>query len=361
MKRRANREGSLFQNKQGYWVGQVSLPNGKLKRKYSKTQREAREWLQSQRSAIRDGVWTDSDSVTVAAFLDRYMEDVGANTLRPKTLETYLYLIRLHIKPEIGAVRLSALTPSHVQHLYTVKLNQGLSRRTVQFIHSVIHKAFDQAVRWGLMTRNVCDLADAPKPKRQMREVWSIEQVKTFLEYVRHDRLYALWVLAMTGMRLGELLGVRYEDVNWKDGTLHVTQAIQYIPGKGLFTTEPKTEHARRTIKLPRFVFEVLKTHVKEKDIKSGLLFTTRNGTPFSPRNIERYFSDAIKGAGVPSINFHRIRHTVATTLLLANTHPKLVQELLGHSTISMTLDTYSHVIPQMHDEAANKINEMLV
>ncbi len=360
MKHRAKGEGTLFLNKQGYWVAEVTLPNGKAKRKYSKAQKDAREWLLGQRKAISEAVWTETDSVTVSTFLDRYMEDVGAHTLRPKTIEAYSYLIRLHVKPEIGNIRLTALSPAHVQHLYTTKLDEGLSRRTVKFIHSVLHKALEQAVRWGLVMRNVCDLADPPKPIKPTHKVWDAEQVKRFLAYVREDRLYAFWVLTMTGMRLGELLAVQYEDVDWKKRTIHVAHAIQHINGRGTFITEPKTEKARRTIKLPAFIFEVLKDHVTRHEIKEGLLFTTRNGTPFSPRNVQRYFTEAVEGAGLPMIKFHDLRHTAATLLFKADTHPKIVQELLGHSTIAMTLDTYSAYIPAMHGIAADKIDEIL-
>jgi len=187
-----------------------------------------------------------------------------------------------------------------------------------------------------------------------------LDQVKGFLAYVREDRLYAFWVLTTTGMRLGELLGVRYEDVSWQAKTIHVTQAIQHINGQGTFITEPKTEKAKRTIKSPRFVFEVLMDHVNCHGVKEGPLFTTKNGTPFSPRNVQRYFTEAIAAAGLPPIRFHDLRHTAATLLLKAETHPKLVQEMLGHSNISMTLDTYSAYIPAMHELAADKLDEIL-
>jgi integrase len=360
MGKRSHGEGSLFRNKQGYWVAEVTLPSGKRKRKYSKVQKDAKTWLLGQRKAISEAMWVESDSITVSAFLDRYMADVGAHTLRPKTYETYSYLIRMHVKPEIGSVRLTSLSAAHLQHLYTTKLNEGLSRRTVRFIHSILHKALKQAVRWGLVVRNVCDLADPPTPAHPSHEVWDVEQVKIFLRYMKNNRMYPVYVLAMTGMRLGELLGTRYEDVNWGGGTVHVSHAIQYIPGHGIIDTEPKTDKAKRTIKLPAFVLKVLQAHVIDNKITQGLLFKTRNGTPFSPRNVQRYFYEAVKEAKLPRIRFHDLRHTTATLLLLAGTHPKLVQELLGHSTIALTLDTYSHVIPAMHGEAADKIDELL-
>jgi integrase len=360
VKKRAHGEGTLFQNKQGYWVAEVTLPNGKRKRKYARVQKDAKAWLLGQRKAISEAMWVESDSITVSAYLDRYMTDVGANTLRPKTIESYSSLIRLHVKPEIGNIRLTALSAAHLQHLYTAKLNEGLSRRTVRYIHSVLHKSLNQAMRWGLVVRNVCDLVDPPTPAKPNHSVWDVEQVKIFLRYTKNQRMHPVYVLAMTGMRLGELLGVRYEDVNWGGGTIHISHAVQYIHGHGIIDTEPKTDSAKRTIKLPAFVLKVLRNHVVQNRITEGLLFKTSNGTPFSPRNVQRYFYEAVKEAKLPRIRFHDLRHTAATLLFLAGTHPKLVQELLGHSSIALTLDTYSHVIPAMHGEAADKMDDMI-
>ena len=210
------------------------------------------------------------------------------------------------------------------------------------------------------MTRNICDLVDPPAPNHPTHSVWDADQVKTFLQFIKNDRLYPLYVLATTGMRLGELLGIRYQDVDWQQGAVHVSNAIQYIAGQGIIQSEPKTDNAKRTIKLPAFVLAVLKSHVGRTGISQGFLFQTKNGTPFSPRNIQRHFARITDEAGLPPIRFHDLRHTTATLLLLQGTHPKLVQELLGHSSIVLTLDTYSHVIPAMHGEIADTMNALL-
>ena len=149
MKRRAKGEGTIYQNPKGLWVSQITLPNGKRKVKYSKTQKVVMDWLLAQRQAVQANNWVDEDKITLSAFIDRYLKDVAAHTLRPKTLESYESLIRLHIKPELGEFKLSALRPDHLQALYSQKLNSGLSRRTVQFVHSILHKVLDQALKVG--------------------------------------------------------------------------------------------------------------------------------------------------------------------------------------------------------------------
>jgi integrase len=360
-KKRAHGEGTIFQDKQGYWVAEVFLPSGKRKRKYAKSQKAVKDWLLAQREAIRDAVWVDADSVTVSQFLDRYINDVASHTLRPKTLEAYSYLIRLHINPEIGALKLSALMPAHVQKLYTDKLNSGLSHRTVKFIHSVLHKALKQAVRWGLVSRNVCDLVDAPSPKRHTPVTWSMDEVRQFSTMVKGHRFYPIYILAIaTGMREGEILGLQMQDVNWTTGTIHVRHAVQYLAGKGVVLTEPKTDNAKRSIKVPVSALRVLREHVEGQNRNQGFVFATRNGTPISPRNLLRHFKQVLSGSGLPEIRFHDLRHTCATLHLMAGTHPKTVQELLGHSQITLTLDTYSHVLPPVHEEAAEKMNGLL-
>lgn len=360
MKRRANNEGTIFQESSGLWVAEISLPGGKRKRKRSKIQRVVREWLLAQRDAARDGLVVENDKVTLGDFLDRYIRDIGEHTLRPKTLEAYNYLIRMHIKPDLGSVRLSQLRPEHLQTLYSQKLNSGLSHRTVQFMHSILHKALEQATRWGLVVRNVSDLVDPPVVKRKAPDTLSADQVNQFLDQVKASRFYPMYCLAFVGLREGEILDLHIEDFDRVEHTIHIKHAVQYLVGKGLVITEPKTEKARRSIKLPDFVYDPLVQHVDQQNRNQGLMFVTSAGTPFSPRNFFRDYKEQLEAAGLPDIRFHDLRHTTATLLLSQNVHPKVVQELLGHSQISLTMDTYSHVMPGLQEEAVNKIDTLL-
>jgi len=362
VKRRARGEGTIyFSQTQGLWVAQITLPTGKRKVKYSKTQKVVKDWLLSQREALHKGNWVENDKVTLSEFFDHYMSNVASHTVRPKTLQTYEYLLRIHIKPELGHIRLINLRPDHLQNFYSGKLNCGLSPATVNHMHAIIHRFLKQAFRWGLVNRNVADLVDAPPPKHKPPQVLSLDQVKKFLGAVKDDRLYALYVLAIsTGMRQGELLGLMWEDVDFFSGTIHVHHTIQELQGKGLILMETKTEKSKRSIAVPGFTLDALWDHKEKTGWDVGFVFRTSKNTPINSSNLQHYFKQHLKKNNLPNIRFHDLRHTAATLLLSEGVHPKVVQELLGHSRINVTLDIYSHVMPDIQKEAAEKMNDML-
>jgi integrase len=346
-RKRSPGEGTIYFSKtQNLWVSQITLPNGKRKTKYDKSQKVVQAWLLTQRTALRQGLLVEEDKMTYGDFLSRYFNDVATHTLRPKSLESYESLIRMHIQPEIGMIRLSALNPVHLQNLYSSKLNQGLSRRTVHYIHAIIHRSLNQALKWGLIYRNVADLAESPKVERKIPQTLSAEEVKKFLLVVKEDRLYPLYLLAVTtGMREGELLALDFESVDFFKNTIHVKRSAHQLIGKGIVISEPKTEKSKRTIAVPEFVMDILYEHLEKSGRKGGLIWE---------------FKAHLVEAGLPDIRFHDLRHTAATLLLTEGVHPKVVQEMLGHSQISLTLDTYSHTIPNMQTEAAEKMNTLL-
>jgi integrase len=312
-----------------------------------------KEWLLDSREAMKKGVLVKDEQITVSGFLDRFISDVVAHTLKPKTVDSYKFLIEKHIKPEIGHYKLSRLRSDQIQTLYSKKLNSGLSERTVQYIHAVLRRALNFALKWGLIYRNPTDVVEAPRPKKKAPEVLSEDQAKHFLETVKEHRWYPIYVLAIaTGMREGEILGLRWEDVDLEHATISVRKTVQSIRGK-IIIGEPKTQKSRRTISLPDFAVEVL----SELEKSEGFVFTTASGRPVSPRNLLRHFHESLEKAGLPHFRFHDLRHTCATLLLKENVHPKVVQELLGHSSISWTLDTYSHTIRSMQEEAAQKMD----
>ena len=236
-----------------------------------------------------------------------------------------------------------------------------MSKRTVQYIHAVLHKALNQALKWGLVIRNVIDLVEKPRPKKKTFKTWSADEVNQFLSAVSDHRWYPIYTLAIyTGMRQGEILGLHREDINLEKGVINVRHQVSAIRGQGLVITEPKSEKARRPITLPSSALDILKSHLELIDGGPGLVFTTSTGRPNSPRNILRHFKVVIERTGLPEIRFHDLRHTHATLLLAAGVHPKIVQERLGHSQISLTLDTYSHVIPSLQTEAADQFEAIL-
>jgi len=358
-KKRAHGEGTIFQDSRGYWVGEITLPNGKRKRKYSKTQKVVKDWLHIEREAIKSGLWIGDDRITISELLDRYFNDVALHTLRPKTIESYESIIRLHLKPEIGNVKLAALTPAHLQTLYSKKINSGLSKRSVQYIHAVIHRALKQAMKWGLTVRNVADAVDAPKVKKTAPTTLTQAQIATLLD-ASDGRMKAILILAITtGMRQGELLGLHWQDISGSE--IHVQHTTQTLYKQGIVISEPKTEKGKRSITLPEIAINALRDCRQVTGDETGLVFHTSTGRPISVRNLIRDFQAVLEKAGLPHIRFHDLRHTSATLLLIAGVHPKVVQERLGHSRIDMTLDTYSHVVPSMQEDAAEKKNKLFV
>jgi integrase len=318
------------------------------------------------------GLLFDAGSLTVGEYLDRWLTDSVMDTVRLTTYQGYERICRLHVKPSLGRVRLKDLTAVHVRGLYRERLETGLAPRMVQLVHVTLHKALKQGVMDGLIPRNVTEAVKAPRPEKKEIRPLSPEQARTLLEAVKEDRLEALYTLAITtGMRQGELLGLKWEDTDLEAGVLQIRRTLSTRAGRGFSFSPPKTVKGRRSIKLPELAKSSLRQHRKvqlEERMKvaglweeNGMVFTTRVGTPLSRQElVTRSFKPLLSKAGLPDIRFHDLRHTCATLLLGKAVHPKIVQELLGHATISITLDTYSHVLPGMGDAAAGAMDEAL-
>lgn len=360
VKKRSHGEGTLYYDeKNDRWVAQVSLPNGKRRTKSGKDKKKLLDWLTEQRSKIKRGTFVTDNKIKLGDYLDRYMEDIAKHNLRPRTYETHAGYIRNHIKPELGHIRLVSLRPDQVQAFYTKKLNEGLAKRTVEYMHAILHKTLDQALRWGLVARNVTDLVDPPRPKRKPPTIWSAEEIQTFLESVEGHQYYPIYIVAVyTGMRQGEILGIHKEDVDLERGVINVKNQLQPIKGKGLTVTRVKSDKSQRPITLPETALNVLRQHLETVD--KGLIFTTSKGKPIWAQTLYHHFKDTIEKLGLPDVNFHSLRHAHASLLLQAGTNPKVVQERLGHSSVLLTLDTYSHVVPSLQEEAAEKFEEMI-
>jgi integrase len=260
--------------------------------------------------------------------------------------------VRNHFEPEIGHVQLVKLSPLDVQHLYTEKLASGLSPTTVVFLHNILHKALKQAVRWGLLVRNVTEAVDPPQEAKPEYMTWNEQQVVRFLGIADEDKLAAFWRLALlTGMRRGELLGLKWEDIDITRGTLSVKRTLSRS-GDGTYTLgAPKTTAGRRSIALPRSAVESLRRHrikqwearlaLKGTYIDQDFVFADEIGEPLHPNTLRKRFLKLIAAAGVPIIRIHDLRHTSATLMLANGEHPKIVSERLGHANIGITLDRY--------------------
>jgi integrase len=299
-----------------------------------------------------------------------WLETTAKPRLRARTFIGYKQQIEAHVIPALGHLRLHAMSPQQVQEMLAALRLKHLSPRTICGVRAVLRAALADAIRWGLVARNAAALAYGPRVQRTHLKVLAADQAKMFLEAIKGDRLEAFFSVAVgTGLRLGEMLGLRWEDVDLEAGALTVRQALQRI-GKELHFVEPKSERSRRSIRLPAFVTNALKRHrVKQLEdrllagsnwVKSGLVFTSTIGTALDERNVRRSFKALLAGAELPDMRLHDLRHTTATLLLAQGVHARVVMETLGHSQVSLTLDTYSHVLPGLQAEAAQRMEDAI-
>jgi integrase len=373
MGKRGNGEGSIYPHKRGgvkvgyrgsYWVDTAEGP----KRRYitGETREDVAEKLAKAISDRADGLVFDAGSTTVGEYLTRWLSDSVRGTVQGSTYRSYGRVVDGHLVPGVGRVKLAKLRPDHIRRFYRSMLDAGKATRTVQYAHTLLKRALAQAVMDGLIPRNAAEAVRPPKLKRDEIQPLNADQVRALLD-ASDERSCALYTVAVrTGMRPGEILALRWSDVDLKAGTAQINRALS----EGEFST-PKTPRSRRRISLSPATVAALKAHRKrqlEEMMRKaglwqdyGLVFPSSVGTPKSQRNLNREFKNAAKRAGLPDhFKLYDLRHTCATLLLSRNVHPKYVQELLGHASIALTLDTYSHVIPGMDGGTGGAIDEAL-
>lgn len=314
--------------------------------------------------------------LTLAAFLrDEWLPSIERK-VRPKTLRNYRGLLA-HVEP-LGPVPLSNLTAPALNRRYGGAVDGGedrapLSAATVRLIHTLIRQALADAVKWNQLARNPADSADPPSAsaaKSRQMQTWNRDQLRAFLESVREDRLFAAWRLAATtGMRRGELLGLRWLDLDLDSARASIVQTMVDAPREPQVSA-PKTEKGRRAVALDPETVVALRAHRKAQAAEKlalgpayedrGLVFCREDGAPIWPRTFSRMFERLAEDAGLPAIRLHDLRHTYATLALQAGVHPKVVQERLGHANFGITLDTYSHAIPAMQEDAAATVAALI-
>ena len=338
--RRANGEGGGTLRPDGLWQWRVTLPAGQRIAATAKTQAEAKQRFLAKASLIEQGIAPQANRQTLATFLSWWLEDVVAAKNQPKTAATYRDVLRLHVIPDLGAIELGKLTAQHVQSLLRRKSKAGLSPRSVAMIRSVLRTALNAAIKVGAVERNAATLAEPPRQERTERHPLTPEQTRALLSAVDGDRLAALYRVAVTlGLRQGELLGPRWDDVDLDAASLRVRQALQRIDGS-LVLKAPKTERSRRTPALPASGVAALRSHrIRQLEERlaaggrwhdGGLLFASTIGTPLEPRNVLRAFKGHLEAAGLPDQRFHDLRHTSASTLLSHGVSVKAVADWLG-------------------------------
>ncbi len=361
-KRRGNGEGSIHQRGDGRWCALVDLGviDGKRRRKYiyGDTRKDVAEKL---KVVLRDqqlGLVTVHDNQTLTQFLTAWLEQSVKPTTKPSTHLSYRDMLTRHVQPVLGQIHLTKLTPQHMQSLLAMLQQKQLSARSVQYVRAILHHALDQALKWGYVPRNVVALVDAPRVERHRVEPLTEAQAQALLKTVEGHRLEALYQIALgLGLRRGEVLALRWADIDVGASTLRIATR--------------KTAASARKLPLPDTLRTALQRHLERQQAERaeqgepwqdvGLVFPSEVGTPINGRNLFRHFKRLLTHAGLPqTVRFHDLRHSCATFLIAQGVHPRVVMEILGHSQISITMNTYGHVLPETQQDAVQKLDAVL-
>jgi integrase len=384
-KRRDNNEGSITQRNDGRWQASLIVgynDEGKPKRHYvyGKSSKEVKAKLKELLKRQAEGTFVEPHKTTLGEWLGRWLEQYMKAKLKRGTFESYNTLVTAHIKPAVGNIQLIKLQANMLQKFYNDMLSsgrkkptkdgeKGLSTRYVRYMHTVIREALQQAVKENLLARNPADATEPPTVKTKEMRPLSEQEMEKFLESASDDRLFPAYVLAVaTGLRRGELLGLCWDCVDLNAGTVTVRRQLLSLKGGPVLEETTKTKSGRRCVTIPDNVVKMLRSHKTQQDRQknwfaggayedNNLVFCKEDGTMLDPAEFTKRFQKRLYEAGLPRVRLHDLRHTHASLLLARGVHPKIVQERLGHSTITMTLDLYSHLAPGLQEAAAAEIN----
>jgi len=375
-------KGHIRKRSKDSWTIVVDLglkANGKRNQKWKSTKgtkKEAETLLARILTELEDGIYIEPSKTSVSEYLTKWLCSIDA-TLSAKTYERYEEIINNHFIPHIGHHKLNKLRPLHIETHYSEMLingridgKGGLSKRTVLHHHRVLKKALSKAVKWQYLASNPCDAVDPPKPEKKDIQTLTVEETQQFLEKAQGSVIYLPILLAVTtGIRLGELCGLRWLDIDLENKRLSIRQVMCESRRYGVIIKEPKTKNSKRSITLPKTTVEAVRRHKADLSKlrlqlgvglkKEDLIFEKIPGDILTPTRVSSAYNWFIKKNKLKRVSFHALRHTHATHLLECNIHPKVVSERLGHATIGITLDVYSHVLPNMQEEAADKIDEL--
>ena len=348
--KRANGEGTISprMGKDGKtvigWKAAVTVgykPDGKPDRRWlsGKTQEAVREQAEQLKTQRNGGTLFNTEGVTLESYARFWLEN-KPKAVRTITLQSYTNTLEKHLFPTLGRLKLEKLTGAHLDGLYRKMLNNGLSTRMCRYVHTLVHGMLAQAVKWDKLPRNVADAATPPSLKTKKMKVWETKDAAQFLDYAQQDRLYAAWYLALfAGLRRGELLGLRWQDVNLEQAEISVNQTLVEVNGK-LEVNEPKTESSRRTISISLDTVAVLREHRERQDLErekcgdcwheTAFVFTSSIGTPINPANLGHAYKRVMRASGVPDIRLHDLRHTMASLAIMRGDSPQGSKRTLG-------------------------------
>lgn len=335
------------------------------------TKKEAEKRLAEMLHQLDTGMFMKPGKITLADYLKQWLKDYCWPNLAPRTAEGYESIVHCHLIPSLGQIPLTQLKPEHLQHVYSDKLAAGLSHRTVRYIHVTLHKALQDAVRLGIIVRNPADAVKPPKVQRQEIRTMSESDIHIFLEFAKSTPYYALFYTALfTGMRRSELLAIRWSDVDLILCQLSVTRALHHLQDGSLIFRQPKTAKGRRLISLSPSTTILLREHREQQEemrqalgsklTEDDLVFCHVDGKPLLPNSVSHAWTKLASRTGLKGIRLHDARHTHASLMLKQGIHPKIVQERLGHASIQITLDTYSHVTSGLQQAAANRFDDIV-
>lgn len=374
MTKRANGEGTIYQRPDGRWTAQVSV-EGKRKTLYGRSQADVRRKLDLAKRALEEGRPVIEDRRRVGQYLDEWLRDViEPSGLSPKTKADYRDIVGRQLIPALGRIQLVKLRPQQVQQFVNNQREAGYSPRSVQYHHAVLRRALNHAVRWEILKRNPAERVTVARPRTDSAKVHaiSIEDAHKLLDAAIGERLEGLYLLCLSiGLRRGEALGLRWADLDLAEATLSVVQQVQWVPGQGtVIVAHPKTTRSRRTVRITDDCVKALRAQrtrqaaerlrAGEHWVDHGLVFPSSIGTPLDPRNLTRAFHALCDRAGVPRERLHNLRHSAASFLLAQGVPLRVVMEILGHSSIQITGDLYTHVVPALEREAAELIGKFL-
>ncbi|MFC1893934.1 tyrosine-type recombinase/integrase [Chloroflexota bacterium] len=335
------------------------------------TKKDAEKRLGELLHQLDNGTFINPGKTTLGEYLEKWLKDYAKPNLSPRGFERYESIACVHLIPSLGSIILPQLRSEHLQKHYTTKLNEGFSALTVRYHHTVIHKALQTAIKWGLVSRNVADSVDVPHAHRNEMKIWNEDDITRFLEIAKDSLYYALFYTSLfTGMRRSELLGLRWCDIDFIFSQIYVNRSLHHLKDGSYVFTQPKTARSRRNIALSPSATLTLKEHREKQDAMrivlgiplqdDGLVFSTPEGKPLRPNTVSRAWVMLAARAGVKVIRLHDARHTHASLMLKQGIHPKIVQERLGHASVQITLDTYSHVAPGLQEAAAAQFDKLV-